>query len=132
MTDAIERVLELPVDLDTLWSAVTEPATLQSWLADEVAWELEPGGEARFVLEGRRRDGWVEEVSEPQHGRARLAFWWQGDDEPASRVVIELAETLEGTRLRVVEHRPLEVLDVIGIPLGGAGGHQHGPAMVCA
>ena len=34
------------------------------------------------------------------------------------------------TRLRVVEARPLEVLDVTGIPLAGSGGVQHGPAML--
>lgn len=40
-----------------------------------------------------------------------------------------------GTRLRVVETRPLEVLDLVGIPVrsaGGAGGASYGPALVAA
>ena len=55
------------------------------------------------------------------------------DDEPASRV--ELALTAIGperTLLRVVESRPLEVLDLVGIPLPGHGGATHGPALVAA
>ena len=133
MSDSIERELELPVALEVLWRAVTEPAVLQSWLADEIDWELEPGGEARFVLDGEPRNGWVEEVRAPEDGDARLAFWWQADGEPASRVALELSATGVGrTRLVVCESRPLELLDVIGIPMGGAPGRQHGPAMVCA
>jgi uncharacterized protein YndB with AHSA1/START domain len=124
MTDSIERELELPVDLDTLWCAVTDPATLRTWLADEIEWELQPGGAARF--------GWVEEVCAPQEGEARLAFWWQLDGEPGSRVLLELSQTARGTRLVVIENRPLEIIDVVGIPLGGADGRTHGPAMVCA
>ena len=95
-----------------------------------------PGGEARFVVEGRERAGWVEEVIPPAEGRAgRLSFWWQEDEEPASRVTFEVAATEDGTRLRINETRPLELLDLVGIPLrgaGGAGGTSFGPALVAA
>ncbi len=36
------------------------------------------------------------------------------------------------TRLRIVETRPLEVLDLVGIPLPGHGGARYGPALVAA
>jgi hypothetical protein len=36
----------------------------------------------------------------------------------------------EATRLRVVEARPLDMLDVVGIPLGETGGSSYGPAML--
>jgi uncharacterized protein YndB with AHSA1/START domain len=132
MIDSIERDVELPVDLDALWCAVTEPATTRSWLAEEVAWELETGGDARFVVDGEPRSGWIEDVLEPAGGEARLVFWWQAQGAPASRVELTLTETDHGTRVRVRESRPLEVLDVSGIPLGDTGGQQYGPAMVCA
>jgi uncharacterized protein YndB with AHSA1/START domain len=137
MTDAIERELELPWSADDVWHALTDRAWLESWLADEAALELWPGGEARFVVDGEPRSGWVEEVRPPRgsddNGRTgRLTFWWQAEDGLASRVCIELVGRDEGTTLRVVEARPLEVLDLVGFPLPGLGGHSHGPALVAA
>lgn len=121
MTDQIERELLLPAPPQRVWKVITGPG----FLADEVEFELEPGGEARF---GDEHTGWVEECIEAE----RLAFWWSADGEPASRVELTLEpEADDHTRLRVVEARPLEVLDVTGIPLPGAGGGaQRGPAML--
>jgi uncharacterized protein YndB with AHSA1/START domain len=137
MTDLIERELELPASPAEVWQALTDPAWLSVWLADEVALELRPGGDARFLIGDRVRTGWVEEVTAPGGDRndgysARLAFWWADDEEPASRVELALTATEHGTRLRVVETRPLEVLDLVGIPLPGAGGTSFGPALVAA
>ena len=134
MTDRIERICELDVAPGAVWRALTDPAWLCTWLADEAELELEPGGEARFVVEGRERAGWVEEVIAPADERGgRLSFWWQEADEPASRVTFELEPADGGTRLRIAETRPLEVLDLVGIPLrtaGGAGDSSFGPALV--
>ena len=140
MTDVIQRELELPGSLDEAWRALTDPAWLQSWLADEVSLELWPGGDARFVIDGVVRGGWVEEVTAPAPGHrpgrsGRLAFWWQPDggiDGSASRVSLEVEATDDGTRLRVVEARPLDVLDLVGVPLPGQGGASFGPALVGA
>jgi uncharacterized protein YndB with AHSA1/START domain len=136
VTDQIERICELDVTPATAWRALTEPTWLAAWLADEAELQLVPGGEARFVVEGRERAGWVEEVIAPADGRGgRLSFWWQQDDEPASRVTFELEPTESGTRLRIAETRPLEVLDLVGIPVrgaGGAGSSSYGPALVAA
>ncbi len=132
MTDLIARELMLAVSPDAVWEAVTDPTWLESWLADAVSLELCPGGEARFWIDGRVRSGWVEEVSPPVADAAagRLAFWWAQDGEPASRVELEITPTISGTLLRVSETRPLEVLDLIGIPLPGPGGSAFGPALV--
>jgi hypothetical protein len=54
------------------------------------------------------------------------------DDEPASRVELVIDEQDDTTRLRVVETRPLEVLDLVGMPLPGASGRTFGPALVAA
>jgi uncharacterized protein YndB with AHSA1/START domain len=138
VSDRIERELFLIATPEEVWEALTDPATLQGWLAEEVELELRPGGDARFRDGSRIRTGWVEEVSPP--GRrdlaergGRLAFWWADSGEPASRVELTLdpAEH-QGTLLRVVETRPLEILDLVGIPLRGAGGATFGPALVAA
>ena len=54
------------------------------------------------------------------------------DDEPASRVELRIDAQGDSTRLRVVETRPLDVLDLVGVPLPGAGGATYGPALVAA
>ena len=133
MTDLIERELDLPAAPADVWRAITDPEWLSGWLADEVALDLRPGGEARFEFGDEVRDGWVEEVSAPDGGAGRLAFWWARDDEPASRVELVVIEIDERqTRLRVTETRPLEILDLVGIPFGGPGGVRYGPALVAA
>jgi uncharacterized protein YndB with AHSA1/START domain len=130
MTDQIERELLLPAPPQQVWEVVTGPG----FLADDVELELAPGGEARFTEDGSTRTGWVEEAEAPGDGESgRLAFWWSADGEPASRVELTLEPEAGGyTKLRVVEARPLEVLDVIGIPLPGSGGPAHGPALLAA
>ncbi len=143
MTDVIEREVELPVAPEAAWEALTDAAWLEQWLADEAEVELRPGGDARFRIGDERRSGWVEEVSPPgRRSAGRLVFWWESGDGEAgamSRVALELTRTAGGSRLRVVESRPLDVLDLVGVPLGGGndsvgglGGERFGPALVAA
>jgi uncharacterized protein YndB with AHSA1/START domain len=135
MTDLIEREMDFPASPAELWEALTDPEWLSSWLADAVELELWPGGEASFTIGDRLRTGWVEEVCAPapEGGEdARLAFWWAEDGEPASRVELSLSPLDPGTRLRVVETRPLQLLDLVGVPLPGQGGQRFGPALVAA
>ncbi|MFZ1994243.1 MAG: SRPBCC domain-containing protein [Solirubrobacteraceae bacterium] len=139
MTDQIQRELVLPAAPIVAWQALTDPAWLTQWLADEVDMELRPGGEARFRIGGDVRVGWVEEVTPPRatdqvkSGIARLTFWWAADPEPASRVEIRLEPLSDGTtRLRIVESRPLEILELVGLPLPGLGGARYGPALVAS
>lgn len=136
MTDRIERELELPARSEEVWEALTDPERLAGWLADEISFDLRPGGEASFRDGDRLRRGWVEEVSPPdspaarEAGGGRLTFWWASVDEPATRVELTLEPTPGGTRLRVVETRPLELLDAVGIPLFGSGGASFAPELV--
>lgn len=138
MTDRIERELELPASPARVWESLTDPELLAEWLADEIVLELWPGGEARFRTGALTRTGWVEEVSPPDPDASdseagRLIFWWAPDGEPASRVELALWGTpRDTTLLRIVETRPLEVLDLVGIPLPGHGGARYGPALVAA
>ena len=132
MSDRIERWIELPTSVERAWQAVTDPDWLALWLADEICLDPRPGGEARFQIGAETRTGWVEEVSPPDdRGAGRLAFWWAVKEEPASRVELTLtAIESDSTLLRVVESRPLDVLDLVGTPLRGHGGATYGPALV--
>jgi uncharacterized protein YndB with AHSA1/START domain len=133
MIDSIAREVDLEANPAQVWEAISDPERLREWLAEDVAFEPEPGAPASFTVDGARRTGWVEEVCPPdESGCARLAFWWQEGDEPTSRVIIELEPLGSGTRLRVEESRPLEILDLVGVPLGGMGGQMSGPILVAA
>ena len=124
LTDQVERELVLPASPEQVWELITAPG----FLAEDVRLDLVPGGDAEFG----DRSGWVEEALPPGADEpARLVFWWGADGEPATRVELTLEpEDEDATRLRVVESRPLEILDVTGIPLPGAGGAGCGPTMV--
>jgi uncharacterized protein YndB with AHSA1/START domain len=122
MSDRIERDVVLPASPQRVWDAITA----DGWLADQVMFDLRPGGEASFASDEGIKRGWVEEASAPR----RLTFWWSADEEPATRVEITITPGRPGTRLRIVETRPLELLDLVGTPLWDLGGRRFGPAMV--
>lgn len=125
MADRIERIVSLPAPPEPVWEMVTA----DGWLADQVELDLRPGGDAHFRSQHSSKTGWIEEAMAP----SRLAFWWALDDEPATRVELTLErEDNGGTQLRVVESRPLDVLDLVGTPLGRTGGASFGPALVAA
>jgi uncharacterized protein YndB with AHSA1/START domain len=124
MTERIERELWLPATPEAVWDAVTH----DGWLADRVRLDLRPGGDAEFESDGRVRTGWVEDACAPE----RLSFWWALEDEPASRVELKIQARRSETRLHIVETRPLELLDLVGVPLPGVGGASFGPALVAA
>ncbi len=116
MNKAVEREILLPESPGEVWRSLAEPA----WLGDDASIDLHPAGEVR----AGERSGFVEEADEPR----RLVFWWSAPDEEASRVELDLDEVGEGTRVRVTESRPLEILTVRGRDLaveldlaGGAG-----------
>jgi uncharacterized protein YndB with AHSA1/START domain len=103
MDKAVERELTVPETPDEVWRSLAEPA----WLGEDASIELEPAGEVR----AGERSGFVEEADEPR----RLVFWWSAPgDEDASRVVLDLEPVDEGTRVRVTESRPLEILTLRG------------------
>lgn len=124
MTERIERELWLAATPEAVWETITS----DGWLAERVTFDMRPGGDAHFYSDGQIRSGWVEDVSAPE----RLSFWWAVDDEPASRVELRIEAHADRTRLRIVETRPLEVLDLVGLPLPGPGGASYGPALVAA
>ncbi len=61
--DTIEREVLLPVEPEEAWEAITAPAELEAWFADEVEeLDLRPGGRAAFRWEDGAREAVVEEV----------------------------------------------------------------------
>ena len=128
MTDRVEREVWLDAPAGEVWEAVVDG----SWLADEAVLDLSPGGDAWFRCGEEVRTGWVEEASPPDADGhdGRLAFWWAVDDDPASRVELTLTEREGQTRVRVIEARPLDVLELVALPLSrGLGGQTYGPAL---
>ncbi len=129
MLDRVERELVLPAEPETVWEIVTT----SGWLAETVELELVPGGEARFESEDGTRTGWVEQALAPgaEGSSGLLIFWWSDDGEPATRVELVLDPADEAsTRLRVLEERPLEVLDLVGMPLPGQSQSSPGPMLL--
>ena len=134
---AVHRAIVLPISREQAWEAVTDPAQLACWLADEVELEAREGGAARFAwADGTIRVGVVDELSE----RRRIAFRWRGeqeggegagdrvaaagvDDGPRgeeSLVELTLDDVEGGTRVTVFEVRT-RVLAGGDVPLQPAG-----------
>jgi uncharacterized protein YndB with AHSA1/START domain len=120
MHDEVERETVVAATPEEAWRAVIE----SDWLGERAELDPTPGGD----VSAGGRTGFVEEVDAPQ----RLSFWWGADGEDATRVEVELEEADGGTRVRVVESRPLAVLDAYGSDLGAAIGVTSGPQAVAA
>lgn len=124
MDEKIERELLVDAPREDVWEAIVG----DGWLAEEVEVDLRIGGDAVFRSGETTKTGWVEDVLAPE----RLTFWWAADGEPASRVELWVLAEAEATRVRVIESRPLDVLDLVGTPLPGGSGKAFGPALVAA
>jgi uncharacterized protein YndB with AHSA1/START domain len=124
--DRVEREVTVPAAPDEVWRMLTEPGGLSGWLADEAEIDVRPGGDVRFrMTDGEERTGFVEEADAP----ARLALWWSAGDEDATRVEFALEPVEEGTRVTVVESRPLRALDLYGADVVLGGGGAAGPQL---
>jgi uncharacterized protein YndB with AHSA1/START domain len=99
----LNREITLPATAAEVWDSLTEPA----WLGEGASIDLRPAGEVRVG----ERAGFVEQAEEPR----RLVFWWSRPEEDATRVEIDLEEADGETVLRVVESRPLAMLDLRGV-----------------
>jgi uncharacterized protein YndB with AHSA1/START domain len=97
----VTRSVDLDATPAAVWDALTEPALLAEWLADEVEIDPEPGGQivCRYA-DGEERRGEVELVEEAE----RLAWsWWREGDGDPTRVELILDAVAAGTRLTVIE-----------------------------
>ena len=103
----VEKVLELDVTVEKVWSAITDPTELARWFGDEAEVDLRPGGDAAMTWENHGRYAMrVEEVDPPR----RLVWSWVHEpgvafeDAPATRVEWTLTPREGGgTTLRLCE-----------------------------
>ncbi|MGN6169982.1 MAG: SRPBCC family protein [Solirubrobacteraceae bacterium] len=132
---AVRREVILPVDRETAWAALADPAELATWLADEVELEVEAGARGWLRWEdGERHPAMVEEVVEHR----RIVLRWSEEDGPETLVELVLDDVPQGTRLVVLE-LPVVELEAVGTLLeqgprviGNSSFGAHGPQMVAA
>jgi uncharacterized protein YndB with AHSA1/START domain len=105
--DAAERDVVVPASPEETWEAITDPDRLGEWLGEGAELDLRPGGDVAIRVDESDRRGFVEEVDQPR----RLVFWWSADEAESTRVEIDLVPEPAGTRVRVIESRPLRELD---------------------
>jgi uncharacterized protein YndB with AHSA1/START domain len=111
--EQVERETVLDADADRAWEAISDPAMLERWLADEVSLEPVEGSPARFTVDGEERHGRVERVVEG----SEFAFTWERQPGDASVVRFELTPCVSGTRIVVTETRLTP-----GAPIAMSGG----------
>lgn len=103
----------LGVGVDDVWSALTEPGRLASWMG-EVEGDLQLGGEfrARFLASGWEGTGRIEACEPPRRLLLLTRHKGEGDEQ-----VIEVTLTAEGAQTRLVwEERgmPVDLLAAYG------------------
>lgn len=107
MQDTIERSIEVPVGIETVWSALTTADGIRAWFGDEVEIDLRPGGEARFgwTEYGASSHAIVVDVTRPHCFSYRWAARGseRADTEPSTLVEFTLTSTDEGTSVTVRE-----------------------------
>lgn len=97
--DVVEREIVFPAEPDEVWEALTEPAQLEEWFANDVELDPHEGGAGVFRWEnGEERHATVREAVPGE----RLVLDW--DDEGAVEFTIEPIP--DGTRLVVRETSP--------------------------
>jgi uncharacterized protein YndB with AHSA1/START domain len=126
---AVRRETELDAAREDVWSLVSEPEGLATWLADEVDLDaVQPGARGTVTEHGEERHVTIEEV-EP--GRRVALSWCTPGGEPS---LVELTlDDLDDRRTRmVVVEIPLVTLRVVSAPAISAGGAAPGPQMALA
>ena len=95
----VRREILLAAPREAVWAALTDPAQLSEWFANDVELDVREGGEGVFRwANGEERRAVVEHVDP---GR-RLEFEWS-NGEGATTVAFTLEDDDAGTRLTVVE-----------------------------
>jgi uncharacterized protein YndB with AHSA1/START domain len=111
----IRREVTLPAGRQQVWEALTDAVRLSSWFGARVELEPRPGGRASFRWDdGKERGAVIEEADPPR----RFSFRWLPFERVlggvaiprgSGRVVFELEEADDGTRLVVTESGPTPV-----------------------
>jgi uncharacterized protein YndB with AHSA1/START domain len=107
MQDTIVASIEIPVDIEVVWSALTTADGIREWFGDEAEVDLRPGGEARFGWSeyGSSSHAVVVEVMRPYGFSYRWAATGveRADTGPSTLVEFTLSSTDAGTTVTVRE-----------------------------
>jgi uncharacterized protein YndB with AHSA1/START domain len=96
----VTREILVEAQSDDVWEALTDPARLEEWFANDVELDAEPGGEGVFRWDnGEERYAVVEEVDV---GR-RFSFRWRDGVGEETVVAISLDAVGPATRVVVTE-----------------------------
>ena len=107
MQDTIELSIDIPMDIETVWNALTTADGIREWFGDQAEIDLRPGGEARFgwTEYGASSHAIVVDVVRPD----RFSYRWaatgseRADSGPSTLVEFTLTSTDEGTTVAVRE-----------------------------
>ena len=95
---AIERITDLDMDVDQLWSLISTPDGWKSWLVDDVDVAITPAANGTAIDDGVERTLKVDSVIA---GRTVGFSWWTRDDpSSASYVQLDIVE-LPGGRAQL-------------------------------
>jgi uncharacterized protein YndB with AHSA1/START domain len=111
MQTRIEREIVIAAPLDVVWRAVTEPAQVSRWFADEVDLVAKPGynGRLTFTEHARKQPVSVHITVQSVEPERSWSYRWMHPEDAEPRdgnstvVVFTLTPEGDGTRLRVVE-----------------------------
>jgi len=98
----------LPVPVERVWAALTDPTEIVKWFPDAAEIDLRPGGDMVLTFGTDGRCPGIVEAVEPNR---RFAYWWQpgatsqGGVPEDNRTLVDftLEPTEGGTRLRLIE-----------------------------
>lgn len=105
--NAIEREILIEAPVQTVWSVVTEPSQISSWLSDTADIDLRPGGQGTLVFTDRASNQHatvrllVESV-EPPH---TFAFRWDHPADEEAREGNSLHPHCRGREHQAAGHR---------------------------
>jgi uncharacterized protein YndB with AHSA1/START domain len=97
----VTRELFVPTSPERVWRALTDPAELEEWFANEVELDLERGEGAFRWENGEARRARVDGIDPGR--RLELTWWDDAAPDEASTVRFTIEEADAGTRLVVTE-----------------------------
>jgi uncharacterized protein YndB with AHSA1/START domain len=111
MPTRIEREILIAAPVDVVWRAVTEPAQISRWFADEVDLVPKPGRDGRltFTQHAAKEPMSVHITVESVEPEQSWSYRWMHPEDAEPRegnstiVVFTLTPEGDGTRLRVAE-----------------------------
>ena len=126
----ITRGVDLDIDADQLWGALSDPDQLAAWLGDEVDLDVRQGGTGTVIDDGVLRHVRIDHVDE---GRG-LAFTWWEHDHPhlASTVRFAIEQRPDGgSHLAIVETFDPDALGGAVTKASAAASERWGVRVMC-